>query len=94
MEVDAGYNGEMVFTRLNDFHGVVEWKWMKGQARARHENINGKFKEFNLLSTRYHNARKQHGFYFRAVSAVVQFEIQQGGITHQIDYNINPADLP
>ena len=66
---------------------------MKSKVRARHENVNGKLKEFNLLGHTYRNKRNRHGLFFRAIAAVLQFEISRGGATYQVDYRVCRADF-
>ena len=52
VECDHGYNGDYNVCTPSDYEGNVGWRQMKGQARARHEAINGKLKEFNILAGR------------------------------------------
>ena len=88
VEVDNGYNGNARYSRPNDCEGNNGWGRMKANARARHENVNGKLKEFNILEHTFRNERGNHTLFFHAVVAVVQFSIMNGSTTYQIDYTV------
>ena len=86
--MDEGYTGDAAFSRPNDFDGNLAWARMKASERARHENINGKLKEFNILEHTFRNRLESHASYFRAVATLVQLGISWGNATYQIDYFI------
>ena len=48
------------------------------KALARHENINGWFKEFGCLSQVYRNDRSKHHILFTAIAAIIQIEMHNG----------------
>ncbi len=84
--VDAGYKGhDHIFERsgLRNVYGS-----MKRSSRARHETINGRFKEFNILKNRFRHPLEKHGIVFGAIANIVQLSIQLG--VHepfQVNYN-------
>jgi hypothetical protein len=88
VEADSGYKNEMSIRTPDDFYGNQEWKWQKGKARARHENINGNLKQFKILDHLFRHRIEKHGEIVNAVAAIVQCEIMNGRGTHQVDYNI------
>ena len=53
-------------------------QWMKGVARARHENINQHLKQFGILERRFRHDLKLHHKVFMAVANIVQASIQLG----------------
>lgn len=88
VEADSGYTGDIPVRTPDDFGGNIEWRRMKGQARARHETINGAIKQYNIMSDVYRHSLHKHNSLLKAVCALVQSEIDEGNITFQIDYNI------
>ena len=47
-----------------------------------------KIKEFNIMMHPFRNDRDDHGRYFNAIVALVQFEIRRGGCTYQVKYSV------
>ncbi|CAJ1928658.1 unnamed protein product [Cylindrotheca closterium] len=45
---------------------------------AYHENINGKFKDWRIMSDRFRNSEEKHGGAFFAVAVLTQLEIAEG----------------
>ena len=43
---------------------------MKQRVRARHETVNGRFKNWNILNTRFHNEISLHSNVFRAIVVI------------------------
>jgi len=76
---------------------------MKALARARHETINRRFKQWTILGSRYRHALDKHGFVFRAIAAIIHFmmmeecgytEQQPDGLIYGVDYNDRTNHLP
>ena len=59
---------------------------MNGKARARHEAVNGKMKEFAILCSVYRGNRDHHHMVFEAVACMVQKEIMSGRATFDVSY--------
>lgn len=59
---------------------------MKQLARARHETINRRLKQFAVLSQVYRNDRKSHFRVFHAICNIVQLDIMTGAPLFQIEY--------
>ena len=89
VEADEGYRGDDTTRVPSDFEGNEDWKRMKARAMARHETINAKFKEFNILRNVYRGDKNTHYRVFNAVAMVIQSEILCGRATWQVGYNIH-----
>lgn len=59
---------------------------MKARARARHEAVNGRLKQFAILERRFRHNVQLHGKVFMAVANVVQAAIQLEQPPFQVDY--------
>lgn len=53
---------------------------MKADVRARHENVNGRFKKWDMLNDKFRYNLDKHGSVFGAVAVITQLEIENGGI--------------
>ena len=62
---------------------------MKAVARARHETINGLFKDFHVLKDCFHHHRTKHGRVFTAVANIIQAKLQLENPTFQVNYDDN-----
>lgn len=51
---------------------------MEKRILARHETLNGRVKEFAILSNRFRNSLKKHPMVFHAVTNVIQVSISDG----------------
>jgi DDE superfamily endonuclease len=60
---------------------------MMGEARARHENINCRIKNFNILSNTFRNEREKHWLCFHSIVAMIQLEIENTRPVHQVYYD-------
>ena len=96
VEADAGYMGpDLPVRHPNDFGGNEQWKRMKGRARARHEQVNAILKQFNILGQTFRHSKHKHYRVVLAVAAIVQSEIEEGNMVHQVDYHIHrPTGFP
>ena len=88
VEADMGYRGEMSIRTPDDFFGIQEWKWQKGRVRARHENVNSRFKKWNILKNVFRHALPKHSQVFKAIAAITQLEITNSGIIYPVAYKI------
>ena len=72
---DGGYSGEPLFFETpNGLNN--EDQQMKQCARARHETINRKFKQWRVLGERYRGRLTRHGYVFMAIANITQFFIE------------------
>lgn len=60
---------------------------MKKVARARHETVNRRFKEFNILHRVFRHNIHLHSSVFRAVANIVQVMIQHNSPLFSVDYD-------
>jgi hypothetical protein len=58
----------------------------KSQARARHETVNGRIKNFNILKHTYRGNLGEHEFIFKACAVILQIAIQTDEPLYQISY--------
>jgi hypothetical protein len=59
----------------------------KQMARARHETMNGRFKQWNILKAIFRHNIAKHGAAFRAIACITQLSIQYGERLFDIDYD-------
>ena len=88
VEMDEGYSGDFYTRTPSDFEGNQDWKIMKGRAMAHHETINGLFKHFNVLNSTYHGDRDKHYLIFHAIACIIQNEISNGHLSHEVNYDV------
>ena len=80
---DKGYVGDEKVSIKNQFDSD-EVKLFKRKARARHEELNGRSKEFAILSERFRHSIAKHQIAFEAVCVVVQYTMENGRPLNQI----------
>lgn len=76
VEADGGYRGPQIM-RPDDY-ATKEEKRAKDLARARHETINRRFKQFGILGQQYRHPLKKHQMVFRAIASITQINIATG----------------
>ena len=98
VEVDRGYGGD---TKM--MHPSMGWnsakRKMKSNARAQHEIVNGRLKQFNILTTHFRHMKpdkesmmERHGMCFRAVAVITQLKFMNGeniwndGLDYDVHY--------
>lgn len=62
-------------------------QYMKSMARARHETLNRRFKQFTILGGRYRGDLKEHKNYMLAIANIVQIDIELGKEPFKVTYN-------
>ena len=62
---------------------------MKATARARHERVNGLFKQFHCLRDCFRHHRTKHGRVFTACANIVQAMLQLEKPSFQVEYDDN-----
>ena len=50
----------------------------KMRARCRHESLNGRFKNFEILQARFRHGQECNGIAFAAVAVIVQYQMENG----------------
>jgi hypothetical protein len=91
---DGGYADGGVFCETPTGHRNDD-QTMKQEARARHETINSRLKQFGVLSGTWRNARNHHSWAFHAVANIVQLDMAHLSPPFQVAYHDNlPDNLP
>jgi DDE superfamily endonuclease len=74
---DNGYQGEATISAPNPLDTDAV-KLFKKRARARHETINSRVKNFAILEQRFRHAINKHHVVFEAVAVIIQYEMDNG----------------
>jgi hypothetical protein len=74
---DRGYRGDLSVLTPNDAVSREHGKEM-GRARARHETLNGRFKNFAALRNTWRHALNKHYLVYTAVAVITQLETMNG----------------
>eukprot|EP00957_Ditylum_brightwellii_P034421 2611180-Ditylum_brightwellii.AAC.1 len=88
MIANRGYKGEAKI-RHPDWGTAAQRKAM-GKARARHEMVNGRLKNWQAMKQVFHHQSKHH-FVFCAVLAIEQTKIMNGQPPFQVEKVDDPA---
>jgi len=99
VEVDRGYRGDEKFKRPDqgsDADTRIKSLKDKSIVRGRHENVNGRLKIFNVLTTYFRHMKpnnlymKKHQMCFEAVAVITQLKMEFGGEKlYDVEYNEN-----
>ena len=74
---DKGYIGDEKVS-INNRYDSEAVKQFKKHARAGHEALNGRLKEFAILSKRFRHKIDKHKIAFEAVCVIVQYSMENG----------------
>jgi DDE superfamily endonuclease len=85
---DGGYQDGYQFFETPTGHNTPD-QWMKAQARARHETINRRIKQWSVMGQRFRADHKEHGTYFHAVANLTQYLIMSSGFEPENDEERN-----
>ena len=98
VEVDRGYGGDAKMKTPSMGWNSRKRK-MKSNARAQHETVNGRLKNFNILTTHFRHMKpnkqsmlKRHGMCFHAVAVITQLKFMNGekiwndGLDYDVHY--------
>ena len=89
---DGGYNDLVGPNRRPTGHHFFGDR-MEALARARHETINSRFKEFKCLRVKYRHEKSAHFTFFAPCAMITQLEIAEGKKIFQIDYKEGEFDF-
>jgi len=87
VEADRGYRGEPDAINVPDGDNAPVDE--KDQVRGRHETVNKRFKQFNILHRVFRHEREQHAFVFPAVAVLTQLSIENESPLFQVEYTAN-----
>jgi DDE superfamily endonuclease len=80
---DKGYSGEPTVSTPNRFD-TEQVKNFKKRARARHEDFNGRIKNFAVLSKRFRHPIDNHRIVFEEICVIVQYTMENGNPLFEI----------
>ena len=86
VEADKGYRGERNKARTPDYAVSISDRRAMGRARARHETINSRLKNFSCLSTKFRHPIEKHSDFFNAIVVLVQVGMMLGERPWQVRY--------
>ena len=87
VEADQGYVGQLNKICVKYELGVSENQFeAKARASARGEMINGRFKNFHILTDRYRHKISMHSYVFHAVPVLMQISLTTVSPTFKVDY--------
>ena len=87
VEADDGYRGhaDKIKCPQNDANPPENLE-MQGRVRARHETLNGRLKNWGILSQVFRHDIRSHGEVFRACAVVTQLAIDDGELLFEVEY--------
>ncbi len=87
IEANDGYRGhaDKVKCPKNNVNPVKNLK-MQGCIRARHETLNGRLKNWGILSQVFHHDIWHHGVVLRACAVITQLTIEHGEPLFAVEY--------
>lgn len=94
VEVDGGYRG-CPKGRLPDQGINSGERKQKSVARGRHEVVNGRLKQFNVLASHFRHMKpnkermmERHSWCFNAIAVITQLKFESGEKTFDVEYNV------
>ena len=92
VEADRGYCGEPARIRIPVDYETPLQKAQKNTARARHETVNRRFKQFAILGNRFrHHVSLEdmslHKTAFEAVVVITQLDIKKGNDLFHVNFH-------
>ena len=75
---DNGYRGEPNTISTPNVHDPAELRRFKSRARARHETLNARLKNFKCLAERFRHGIENHHICFEAVCVIIQYQLENG----------------
>jgi hypothetical protein len=81
---DRGYRGEANLISTPNPHDPQELRNFKARARARHETINARLKNFRILDTRFRHGMAKHHIVFEVICVIVQYQFELGSVLFEV----------
>jgi hypothetical protein len=85
---DRGYKGDLRICHPD--MGTTEQQIAMGQARARHETVNGRIKNWVSMSRVFRHSRDKHHLLFCSVIVIEQIKMMNGKPAFQVDTVVDP----
>ena len=91
---DLGYRGEapQQVKCPGSAYSTEETVTMQSKARARHETMNKRLKQWGCLFHQYRHSLSKHGDVFRAVAVITQLSFRHDTPLYQVEYNETRTD--
>jgi DDE superfamily endonuclease len=86
VEADRGYRGRDVKARTPDDFVSQSDKRAKERARARHETVNRRLKQWRCMGQKWRHCRSKHKLAFGAVAVITQMAFESGERPFQCRY--------
>ena len=86
VEADAGYRGDTSVDCPDKFNYTEYQDQCKYIVRARHETVNQRFKQFNVLNDRFRHCREKHAPVFNAIAVITQVSLRCGEPLFPVEY--------
>lgn len=86
VEADKGYIGQPDKIRTPYDWVTKKEQTLKKNARARHETVNKRFKQFNIMKNKFRHGLGKHQSVFRAVVVITQLLIKNGEVLFAVDF--------
>lgn len=88
VEADDGYIGEAPrkVKCPASFVNPIENEAMQARVRNRHETVNGRMKQWEILNVPFRGDIAMHGTVFRAIAVITQLAIRNGEPLFSVDY--------
>jgi hypothetical protein len=89
VEADNGYIGEVPqkVKCPGCASNPTENQAMQNRVRSRHESLNGRLKNWAILTSLYHHDLMEHGNVFWAIDVITQISINVGEKIFEVDYS-------
>ena len=85
-QADLGYPGEPRTIIMPNQRDTQQVKLLKKEVRSRHEHVNKRLKQFQVLQQRFRHPVDKHKACFTAVAVITQIAIENGEPFHPIRY--------
>jgi DDE superfamily endonuclease len=86
VEADAGYRGKPLYVSDPRDYNNIEKKQAKARARARHETINRRLKQWSCLQQVFRHDLQKHYDVFLAVAVLTQLNMKHYSPPWQVEY--------
>jgi len=88
VEVDEGYIGEALKVKCPGCpSNPTNHQSFQKRVQGRHESLNGRFKNWEILKSMYSHDIMEHGNVFRAIAVVTQISIDEGERLFEVEYS-------
>ena len=85
-QADQGYPGERGTIIMPNERDTLEMKVLKKSVRKRHEHVNKRLKQFQVLQQRFRHPVEKHKGCFTAVAVLTQISIENQEPLHPVRY--------